>query len=467
MRSFATPCTARFRKTSQGPEKKVAAWRPLGGGSSSQLPTMDGGVQRGAHQARRSAPGGGGRLLTAVRKWRVPRDLGLTDGSPAGTPERRWIPALGARRVDAATRDSVKETAHVGTPLACASVQILARLHSGGRAGIEGVTMSRGLEIDDGRDERRAVSVPHRETAPRPVPVAVRGRAADPRLRSATLPDRAFMLPRGPEREPVPGRHRRYRLRGSESQVLTAAGLFRVVFERDLQQTAYRDDPTRLGHDVRHLLRQGLLERHTIAADHRGRTVAVLNLTCEGQRLLEQHRALADDARHLPPPRVSSGWHKVAEVVHDASVFRMYQVEAARIEAAGGVVQRVVLGDELKRQCYAAVAPPRGASAGNREAALAQAAARLDLPVVAGHVEFPDLRLEYDTAMGDRTRVDVELVTDAYRPGQIAAKHAAGFTLYSAGGSSRLGIASLGGQGGTSTHGHVSQDRFLSSLLSL
>jgi hypothetical protein len=326
--------------------------------------------------------------------------------------------------------------------------------------------MSRGLEIDDGRDQRRVVPVPHRETAPRPVPVAVRARAAGPRLRSATLPNRAFTLPRGPEREPVQGRHRTYRLRGSESHVLTAAGLFRVVFERDLQQTVYRDDPGRLGQDVRHLLRQGLLERHTIATDHRGHTVAVLNLTRDGQHLLERHRDVAHGARR-DPPRLSAGWHKVAEVVHDASVFRMYQVEAARIEAAGGVVQRVVLGDELTRQCYAAATLPRGASTADREAGLAQAAARLDLPVVAGHVEFPDLRLEYDTAMGDRTRVDLELVTDAYRPGQIAAKRAAGFTLYSAGGSSRLGIASLGGQGGTSTHGHVSHDRFLSSLLSL
>jgi hypothetical protein len=326
--------------------------------------------------------------------------------------------------------------------------------------------MSRGLEIDDERNDRGKPPPPHREMAARQVYASVRARVADPRRRSRTLPDRAFTLPRGPEREPVPGRRRTYRLRGSESHLLTAAGLFRVVFERDLQPTPSRDDPVGLRQDVRHLLRQELLERHTVAADHHGRTVAVLSLTREGQRLLERHRALADDARHAPP-HVSSGWQKVAEVVHDASVFRMYQVEAGRIEAAGGTVQRVVLGDELKRECYAAATPRRGGSAADRAAALAQVATRFNLPVVAGHVEFPDLRLEYDTAMGDRTRVDLELVTDAYRPGQIAAKQAAGFTLYSARGSSRLGIASLGGQGGPSTHGHVSHERFLSSLLSL
>ena len=152
--------------------------------------------------------------------------------------------------------------------------------------------------------------------------------------------------------------------------------------------------------------------------------------------------------------------------MHDASVFRMYQVEAARIEADRGVIRHVVLGDDLKRQCYAATRDA-GRSPADRQAAVVEAATRLELPVVAGHVEFPDLRLEYDTSAGDRTRVDLELVTDAYRPGQIAAKQAAGFTLYSAGGSSVHGIASLGGQTGLSPRSGLSHDRVLSSLLSL
>ena len=143
--------------------------------------------------------------------------------------------------------------------------------------------MSRGLEIDDGRDEeRRAATSGFDGTAVRSARVGDRPR--DPRVRSATLPHRHFTLPRGPARETVRGRARSYRLRGTESHVLTAAGIFRVVFERDLQETVYRDDPTRLAQDVRHLMRQGLLERHTVAADHRGRALAVLNLTRDGQR---------------------------------------------------------------------------------------------------------------------------------------------------------------------------------------
>ena len=327
--------------------------------------------------------------------------------------------------------------------------------------------MSRGLDIEDERNGWRSSRATGPELArPHRAPATAPSRPPDPRQRSATLPDRSFRLPRGPHRETVQRRGRSYRLRGTESHILAAAGLFRVVFERDLRETTYRDDPTGLAQDVRHLMRQGLLERHTVAAGHRGHAVAVLNLTRDGQRLLKCHRSVGVETRREPVPAVASGWRKVAEVVHDASLFRVYQVEAARIEVDGGVVRGVVLGDELKRQCYAAT-HDAGAPGADHRAALVQSAARLELPVVAGHVEFPDLRLEYETAAGERTRVDLELVTDAYRPGQMAAKQAAGFTLYSAGGSAAHGIASLGGQTGLAPRSAASHDRFLSSLLSL
>jgi hypothetical protein len=86
--------------------------------------------------------------------------------------------------------------------------------------------------------------------------------------------------------------------------VLVAAGLFRVVFERDLRETAFRDDPTRLTQDVKHLLRQGLLERRTVAADHRGHAVAVLSLTGDGQRLLERHRGVVGGTAREQAPTV-------------------------------------------------------------------------------------------------------------------------------------------------------------------
>ncbi len=58
------------------------------------------------------------------------------------------------------------------------------------------------------------------------------------------------------------------------------------------------------------------------------------------------------------------------------------------------------------------------------------AAEALHLTVVDGHVQIPDLRLEYETRDGDLGRVDLELATEHYRADQVAAKAQAGFTIY-------------------------------------
>jgi hypothetical protein len=333
--------------------------------------------------------------------------------------------------------------------------------------------MSRGLETDDRRDDRRGPPARHRETAPRPVHVAVRAQAAEPRLRSATLPDRAFTLPRGPEREPVQGRHRTYRLRGSESHVLTAAGLFRVVFERDLREGPHRGDDNRLRQDVAALTAKGLLQRRTLACDGHGHGLGVLGLTRDGHALLERSRTQeAVSCRH--DQAVHHGWSNPREIIHDASVYRMCQVEAAVIEARGGVIQRVVLDDELKREVFARANRPSPLAGDalptrlveTRSEQLEEAATRLSLPIVNGHVEFPDLRLEDDDPVRGQTRVDLELVSDAYHKGHVAAKQCAGFTLYSAGGDAARGIRSLGGSNGRGGSGRAGPD-LLSSLLSL
>ena len=78
-------------------------------------------------------------------------------------------------------------------------------------------------------------------------------------------------------------------------------------------------------------------------------------------------------------------------------------------------------------------------------------------------MEFPDLRLEYDDPVLGRTRVDLELVSDAYHKGHVAAKHCAGFTLYSASGDAARGIRSLGGSNGRGGSGRAGPD-LISSL---
>jgi len=46
-------------------------------------------------------------------------------------------------------------------------------------------------------------------------------------------------------------------------------------------------------------------------------------------------------------------------------------------------------------------------------------AARHGLEVVRGKVPVPDLRIEYETRDGEAARVDLELLTEHYRPGQV------------------------------------------------
>src|SRR5437879_9268800 len=53
-----------------------------------------------------------------------------------------------------------------------------------------------------------------------------------------------------------------------------------------------------------------------------------------------------------------------------------------------------------------------------------------DLAVVDGKILLPDLRIEYETREGEIARIDLELVTDRYKPGQLHDKALAGFGMY-------------------------------------
>ena len=57
-----------------------------------------------------------------------------------------------------------------------------------------------------------------------------------------------------------------------------------------------------------------------------------------------------------------------------------------------------------------------------------------DLTVVDGHLELPDLRIEYETDDGRTEYRDVEFVTEHYSRGQLAGKARAGFACYRAAG---------------------------------
>ena len=120
----------------------------------------------------------------------------------------------------------------------------------------------------------------------------------------------------------------------------------------------------------------------------------------------------------------------------------MFQAEASKIEQDGGRVKRDALDFELKRDVYAELANQNSDDAEACRESQQLVASANNLSVVRGHIQFPDVRIEYESASGLSGRADVELTTDHYKKGQIAAKAAAGFTPYSLGGDSSGGGSS-------------------------
>lgn len=174
----------------------------------------------------------------------------------------------------------------------------------------------------------------------------------------------------------------------------------------------------------------------------------VLALTEAGRDLLEDHRTASFSRDRDREDAVHAGFRKRSDLIHNASLYRMYQVEAAAIERGGGTIRHVALEDDLKRDVYSRAHIPSHASENLRHDLRVEAARGCDIPVVNGHLEFPDVRVEYDMPGGRGGRVDLEFVTAAYRGGAIAAKATAGFTMYSAGGCASRGMHSLGGSDG-------------------
>jgi DNA-binding MarR family transcriptional regulator len=268
------------------------------------------------------------------------------------------------------------------------------------------------------------------------------GRAGTPK-RDADIPSRDVRealirqvdLPRGEGREHVWLRDQEYRLRGSEVRALGAIGAFRVV---DVQDVVSDGSADRWHGDLDQLRRSGLIEIRAHVLE--GRRTAIASLTPQGRALLEDHqRAPRDDARQA----YYAGVAKPRELAHDARIYRVYAETAARLHDAGARVRRVVLDYELKREYQQFLQAPNrgdrwsdGRPARSPEEVQTWAAAHA-LPVVDGHVQFPDVRIEYEWPDGRRDQRDVEVATPDYNSRQMAAKRASGFTMHQSG-TSRL-----------------------------
>jgi hypothetical protein len=240
------------------------------------------------------------------------------------------------------------------------------------------------------------------------------GSRADHRV-GAVRAELVRQLPAGARRALVPHGDRIYALRGSEVNVLRTVGRFRAVRTCDLPTS-----PRITREDVMSLSKQGLIMHTRLASLPGSRGEQVLMLTAAGRRLLR-------DA-HAPHERYQISGVKRRELAHDALVYRLYRDTTARIETAGGRVEHVRLDDDLKRALYAR---PTGEERELESAELrAVRAEQLGLPVLDGHVQIPDLQLEYRDRDEALHRLCLEIVTPSYKAHHIAAKARAGFVLH-------------------------------------
>lgn len=217
-------------------------------------------------------------------------------------------------------------------------------------------------------------------------------------------------------------RHRTYLLRDSQVHSLGEIGKFRVIAVADLANHAYGGNRELMEKDIRALARQSLLRDSTTEISKK-KSLRVVTLTKAGLRVLK-------NANRLPENQpLYHGLLKAREIKHDADLYRLYQKEVARIERGGGKPVRVLLDYELKRSLnhdLALLGPAKNDADRKREVAQAH-----DLQVVNGKIPVPDLRVEYQTPELNLRHVDLELATREYRPRALAAKVAAGFSLYS------------------------------------
>ena len=268
--------------------------------------------------------------------------------------------------------------------------------------------MSRGLH-DDVRDQDRGRDI-ERSTEVQ----------ARPHTRDKEFIDRHLSLPRGSTLERVEGRECTHLLDEADVRTLATIGAFRIVPTADLDGSG----------DLRRLSHEGLITNETltgVAGSQR-----IVSLTSEGKAVLEANRSAGRAGRDQ---EFYAGVVKPRELAHDALVFRAFKEEQARIDANGGRVTRVVLDYELKRDYQRFLNRddrPADATVESDRRAFANAH---DLHIVRGHLELPDLRIEYETEDGRLEHRDVEIVTEHYSRGQIGGKTGAGFACYRAGGS--------------------------------
>jgi hypothetical protein len=206
----------------------------------------------------------------------------------------------------------------------------------------------------------------------------------------------------------------------SQIRTLTEIGTFRAVNFDDLVRYRYEGDERTARQELNDLARVGLVRRQTIT-----RTGAEqYSLTRWGYGAVEKLRN-KDSEQALYHDFV-----KPKEADHDSAIYRLYQRAAEDIAESGGRVTRVVLDFELKRSINRELARTSGMSPDEQARRKQEIAEEHGLKIINGRIALPDLRLEYETADREQSRVDLELVTGNYRGQSLSEKAQAGFRMF-------------------------------------
>ena len=211
------------------------------------------------------------------------------------------------------------------------------------------------------------------------------------------------------------------------ARALAEVGMYRSVSFRDLAEAHFDGHPYTARRAVDRMVQGGLMREHQ-ATGPKGGSYKVLTLTQAGAsraRLCVQEQGLDKDQQ------THTGLVKRGELSHDTAIYRAARIEQEKLTKQGAVLNRVRIDAEMKKQIARAgeTARARGGKAA-ADAARFQAAADLALPIKDGQVLYPDAQLEYTDAEGRTGRVNIEIATEHYRIGGIAAKARAGFRMH-------------------------------------
>lgn len=235
------------------------------------------------------------------------------------------------------------------------------------------------------------------------------------------------------ERQVYSAQDREYRLNQAEVAVIRDVGRFRIIDAQDLTKLAYRNQQDAAQRDLRHLEDQKLIRFVRLPGKDRTKYAT---LTKQGKDLVS-HRF-----NQTPGQEIYAGVKKLREADHDAAVYRVYQTEVAKMRAHGCEPKLIRLDYELKRDVQRELARERKKPGKDLAIAREEIAQKYHLKVVENKIQFPDVRIEYegpdqDLSIGRSAgEVDLEYVSEHYKSEQIAAKRAAGFTLYTENGRS-------------------------------